>query len=580
MIYFFLPSLLIISQLWHDVRGQPEVRPAIRVRLNRPVFDQASQIVAGLVEYEVPRVSIPRTRQCFTEGCVEAHSFRMTSFRQPSSVAFEPALPNKFRIRVTDFDFMVMGQLSGSVQVIINIPVMGNVIITGRQISVSALMDLQKTVDDQPYLRFVECRIDDGIVEAKLANMGLLTDTINNKYRPAMSLQSRMQLEEAICENMNRLTQLHFSTRLARIPRSISAKEILDIVISNNLEPAPPLHPTPVLLNGNNLAYRRRTARKRLHKRAASDDYYDDIEKTEGPSPSKSATPNTSRQKITLTRNDVNNFFNLDRLAHVMVDTTLMDAASTSHDFSLGIAGNAFSTRSHGVSPYSVPHPFRLPHNEKRKMVEVVVSEYTINSLFYQAHRTNSLLFHVDSKTPGVGGLLKTTCTADEVCISDEVDRIGKVHPNRRLELIIRTTQPPKIALSSDTLTLSLAGRCIFFLEGTRQKVGVIPFTAVVNMRIHMVEPKLKVDVKIQSLEFANGIDFLGLNADDLDGLRKTTKKALETMINGATNDGFQLSTANLKTPIRLSSPHISVLPGSILLQADVDLYKTLYAKN
>lgn len=82
-------------------------RPAIRVRLNRQVFDQASSIVRmffdflklmwlvlqrlqqsadqlissflsfaeGLVEYEVPRVNIPATRQCFTEGCVDVSVF-------------------------------------------------------------------------------------------------------------------------------------------------------------------------------------------------------------------------------------------------------------------------------------------------------------------------------------------------------------------------------------------------------------------------------------------------------------------------------------------------------------------------
>lgn len=105
-------------------------------------------------------------------------------------------------------------------------------IFPGRSIGVSALLDLQKTVNDQPYLRFNECRIENGIVSARVANMGLLTDTINQKFGSVLSGQSRLQLEEAICEHMNRLTQQHFSTRLARIPRSLSAKELLEIVIS------------------------------------------------------------------------------------------------------------------------------------------------------------------------------------------------------------------------------------------------------------------------------------------------------------------------------------------------------------
>ncbi|RCN45250.1 hypothetical protein ANCCAN_08750 [Ancylostoma caninum] len=60
----------------------------------------------GLVEYEVPRIKVPPTQQCFPEGCVQIHSFHMTSFRQPSSVTMGPYPPNQFVIRVTDFDFL------------------------------------------------------------------------------------------------------------------------------------------------------------------------------------------------------------------------------------------------------------------------------------------------------------------------------------------------------------------------------------------------------------------------------------------------------------------------------------------
>ncbi|KAK6010378.1 hypothetical protein OSTOST_24596 [Ostertagia ostertagi] len=62
-------------------------------------------------------------------------------------------------------------------------------------------------------------------------------------------------------------------------------------------------------------------------------------------------------------------------------------------------------------------------------------------------HRTNSLLFHVDSHSPGVGSLLKTTCTLDEVCLSDQVEEIATKYPGRTLEIIIRTTQPPLVTL-------------------------------------------------------------------------------------------------------------------------------------
>ncbi|CAI5452246.1 unnamed protein product [Caenorhabditis angaria] len=550
---FWLVVWIFLQYFGENIYCQT-LRPAIRVRLNRPVFDQASSIVQGLIEYEVPRVQIPPTRQCFAEGCVDAHSFRMASFRQPSFVSFDPQFPNKFRIRVTDFDFVVHGQLSGSITVILNIPITGTVIVTGRSIGVTAVLDLQKTVNDQPYLRFNECRIENGIVNARVANMGLLTDTVNQKMGNILSGQSRIQLEEAICENMNRLTQQHFSTRLSRIPRSISAKDLLEIIISNHVN--------------------------HREKRATSDDYYDDIERVEGTPPAKGFVPQVNYRKIQISREDVINFFNIERLTHILVDLTLLDAASTSSDFSLGISGNAFSSRSHGTSPFVIPFPFRIPQNNNRRMVEVVVSDYSINSLLYHAHRTNSLIFHVDSKTPGIGNLLKTSCTNDEVCIGDEVTRVKQAYPNRKLELIIRSAQPPTIQLNGNTLNVEMNGRCIFFIEGTRQKIGVIPFTTTVLVNMKTVGNRLQGTVTIKRLDFSGHLDFLGMTASDLDGLRRTTKTALQNFVNSATAQGFPLSTATISSPLRLSNPEISFVPGSVVLQADVDLYRTLYNTN
>ena len=47
-----------------------------------------------------------------------------------------------------------------------------------------------------------------------------------------MSTQSKRQMETAICDHMNLLTQRHFSARLSRIPRSISVKDIISMMLA------------------------------------------------------------------------------------------------------------------------------------------------------------------------------------------------------------------------------------------------------------------------------------------------------------------------------------------------------------
>ncbi|PAV91432.1 hypothetical protein WR25_06403 [Diploscapter pachys] len=388
----------------------------------------------------------------------------MASFRQPSVVTFGPAPPNLFAIKVSDFDFYITGQLTGNIQIIIQIPIAGSVHISGNGVSVTAYADLQKTLDDSPYLRFVQCHIDDGTIDARVGDMGLLTDTVNNKYKHLMSTQSKLQMETAICDHMNLLTQRHFSARLSKIPKSISVKDIISMMLAGRSTKAqfglPPEQVGP------------KRARARVwkrHKRAArNDDYYDDVAAIEG-------TPATT------------------------------------------------------ITP-----PRKFMH-------------YTANSLLYQAHKTNSLLFHIDSHTPGIGKLLKTTCSVDEVCLSDQIEEIGKTYPGRSLELIIRTTQAPVVNISQDTATLQFSGRCLFFIEGTRQKIGVIPFTAKIHMQMRTVGGVLKGSMTIPYFALTDGVDFFGLTARQLEGLRRSTQIGLETFINANLADGIPLQTQHMK---------------------------------
>ncbi|KHJ90482.1 LBP / BPI / CETP family protein [Oesophagostomum dentatum] len=383
-----------------------------------------------------------------------------------------------------------------------------------------------------------------------------------------MSSQSKQQLQEAICENVYRLTLLHFSSRISKLPPQISVHTLLKTFLATS----------------DKTEADSQTVR---FKRASSDDYYDDIEKSEksattrappaAPVNGSAKTWQEGNRKITFTPQDITHFFNVDRLRHMMIELTLLDASATRDDFTVGMSGQVSSNKISGVSPYKVPFPFRVPQNNQRRMAEIVLSEYSINSLLYFAHRTNSLLFHVDSRSPGVGTLLKTTCSVDEVCLSDQVEEIGNEFPGRSLELIIRSTNAPVMVLRKDSLKLNMEGRCLFFLEGTRQKVGVIPFATEVEVWLQTVGAHLKGRLSITKLNFTNGIEFFRLTADDLEGLRKTTRMALENMANSILDNGIPLSAPSASAPLRLSAIHVSVLPSVVLLQANVDLYSSFY---
>ncbi|CAJ0961015.1 unnamed protein product, partial [Mesorhabditis belari] len=540
-------------------------KPAIRVRMNHGIFEQASNIVAGLVEYETPRIRIPSTQQCFAEGCVQIHSFRVTSFRQPSLVSLAPYPPNQMLLRVQDLDFFVTGSLGGSINVILTFPVSGTVYTSGRSISISAYLDLQKSVDDRPYLRFLSCQIDGGTIDTRVANMGLFTDTINTKYRGQMTSQTRQLLQEAICANIHRLTQQHFSDRMEKFPTSVSAKTLVEMM----LKPSSKSGEARFKRSMPEMTKQRNTPNDDSGKSAGMQD--DERKQRDADQEEEQA------RAVRLSSDEVSRFFNYNRLKHLFVDANLLDAAASYDDYSVGMSGNVFSTKDQSPNPFLPPFPYRLPRSSRERMLEIGIAQYTLNSMLWHAHRTNSLLFHVDSKTPKIGALLKTTCTLDEVCLSDQIEEVGQKFPDRQLELIIRTTQPPNITISKEKAIMTMEGRTLFFLEGTREKVGVLPFAAKILVKINSHGSTVKGSLKIEDFRFLKGVDFFGLKVEDLEGFKNSIKGTMENMVNKALDAGISLSTEDLNLPLRLSSPIISLEDGILMLQANLDLYSTLY---
>ena len=62
--------------------------------------------------------------------------------------------------------------------------------------------------------------------------------------------------------------------------------------------------------------------------------------------------------------------------------------------------------------------------------------------------RAKILKIHVTQNTPIFGSLLRTTCSLDEVCLTDSVPEAGERYPNSQFEVLIDTTRPPKLTIN------------------------------------------------------------------------------------------------------------------------------------
>lgn len=60
----------------------------------------------------------------------------------------------------------------------------------------------------------------------------------------------------------------------------------------------------------------------------------------------------------------------------------------------------------------------------------------------------------MSSATPVLGKLMRTSCGMDEVCLSDIIPELAEIYPNKQLEIILHTTEPPAVIISTGLTTL------------------------------------------------------------------------------------------------------------------------------
>ncbi|VDN52089.1 unnamed protein product [Dracunculus medinensis] len=176
-----------------------------------------------------------------------------------------------------------------------------------------------------------------------------------------------------------------------------------------------------------------------------------------------------------------------------------------------------------------------------------------------------------------MGELLRTTCSPDEVCLSDSVPEVGEKYPNRQLEVILRTTVTPQVKLSNGTATIRLEGRAFFFLEGTSIKVGKIPFETIATFFFSTIHDRLTGSMAISKLIFKKDVDFFDLPVDSLNGLRDATKGATLNLLNTLLKKGLPL---NKTKDLQISEPLINIVHGAFIIQVNFDLERDFYNKS
>ncbi|KAI6223127.1 hypothetical protein M3Y99_01457900 [Aphelenchoides fujianensis] len=573
----------------------------VRIRLNEPVFSETARLFQSVFGYQVQSVQIGTFQQCFPEGCFVLHNFRISGFQKPRAITLRPMQPNKLLLNIFAFDVDILGSINGNLQVLLNVPVAGQIIANARQISVVATFDLQKDQHRIPYLRTESCSLRSGYVNAQLLGMGIITDS------KEMVDKAREILSNTICMNIERTIRDQVNERFKDLPKHISLYELFNYLdhTAADVEPRPIVARDPqsmrqyrtqepvaalqtifrqkrrvgaggvasvVEIVTDEIQDRSRTSLRSSKAARAASKFRQQSEDKNGPNgvldeigegggserlePLNTANESTDRSPTTkrvgsrpsLNGDGWKNFsmkaivpasstyakapmdiaglkafldtVDMNSLARLFVNLDFLDSVSDDDSFTVGMDGTVLLNASPYTGTYGDPPDdgdaakLQFPAHVNHRSLEVIISEFTPNSLFQQAHRAKLLRFHIKNNTTLFGKMLKTTCTPDE------------------------------------------------------HQIGKIPFSTIVRVGVRTIDQVLHVNLTIPQLQILDDLDFFELPPETLGGFRDALLvDGLDLNVLGKRLGKYGINDINLQL----------FAEGLLLMQADVDVYKLIF---
>ncbi|KAI1724710.1 lipopolysaccharide-binding protein [Ditylenchus destructor] len=316
------------------------------------------------------------------------------------------------------------------------------------------------------------------------------------------------------------------------------------------------------------------------------------------------------------------------KLSNIYLTVQLLQSYATCNDFTVELNGE-FSPEGRGGTPFGA-YPMQFPTAVGHKMAEILVSDWTVNSLFYHLHRVGFINIRIGPETPKIGELLKTTCSSDDdegledhgveteesqsvsvaaaltksdssgnstkvltpikklrhkrqdtgslsdlgICFGDILPAVRERYPNQKIVVVIRTARAPSLLLSSrngGTASLDFVLNADFYIESTNEKVGTIQVAANVDFTVRTQGNRISAHADITQLQLRDLDGSLGLPQDALDNLGNLGKEVLLKAGNDALERGTTLSVPSGigGLPINIIDPEVRIVDHALHVAFD-----------
>ncbi|VDK27955.1 unnamed protein product [Gongylonema pulchrum] len=304
------------------------------------------------------------------------------------------------------------------------------------------------------------------------------------------------------------------------------------------------------------------------------------------------------------------------RASDLALSTYLLGAYATNLDLTLSFVGEFSPNGRTGTIPFAPPI-LHYPNPYSAQMLDLLLSDYTINTLLYHLHRRGLFTFRIGSELPGVGDLLNTTCAGDDfyldvsneiqemkdfgkhtdfykrwkredgveslrnfgVCFGDIAPEIREKNPDKRVYIIVKTVRAPSVqfkAADRGTVIVELMADGLIYLDGTSKRVGRVRVVTAFAVIPRLLNNQIIGTARIEYLKFVDIDKTFGLQQEAFDNLADLARGTINRVVNSKLAQGTPLSAPKLTIPIDLYNINIKVTERALLLSTDINVQPSM----
>ncbi|MCP9258865.1 LBP / BPI / CETP family protein [Dirofilaria immitis] len=564
--------------------------PGIKIRFNANAFRYANSIIAQFLNQGIRNVQIPPFTQSLPEvnGYTYLTNIMITNYRCPRRIVLFPIPYNQLVLNIQNFDLRLNGQLGGQVVILLPIPLCGTLCVDARQISVSVAVTIDRNpYNGMPYVRMSRCSVTLGYLNIYIVNGGLTGEIINNNFRNKIISKAYEMLPGKVCNMIPKLLDERVNSRLATTPHQIPFMQMLPYAsfLISKPEKLPDYCYSEICKHyqSANISLANKFKSKSAVTAGVPMANFDQksraVIKSEHLSNEtlleSAAAPNGINHKSTMSAKMLNKFSRKNTLANVRnnqwqqcancdyerseilayysndimrrlqiclnlfynkllftcaadldLSTYFLGSSTTNYDLILNLLAE-FSPNARGGTPFAPPI-LHYPISDSGQMLDLLISDYTLNTLLYHLHRKGIFTFRIGPEISTVGDLLNLTCSAEEFDFDLSVEmqenseeltnetksNYTKVRNKRRVTadtLLNFGICFGDIAPAIRTIIIESIFDGFIFLDGTTTQVGHFRITTVLAITIQVIGGRITGKAQIQRLELIDVDETFGI---------------------------------------------------------------------